>query len=709
MARVQSIGPMWQKLRLSACSYSQKLRAIRCAAWPKALHGVAATSLSTATYATLRSGAMRGLRADAAGANPAVHLGLVESIDLDPQGWALLQTLRLTRDCGCPDRVEQVLADVAGGDPNVPLNSITQTLCMRLQGLGWHVDARGHIHDLVGSFSLFGISMAELKFRIELHWPLVVEAQTLHRRCFQELGQVDTGDTRAWMRMLDVPDRALFRKLLNGTHITQDGKMHCQEASSDVCPYCPCSDSRYHRFWECERFASLRGHIGSDIWKCIPSLPEALTCSGWSLTPTTALEWNQYFVSLPVLPVQRIPCEGALHLFTDGSCFRQDDISLRFSGWAVVQASCNSVDDCLHSKVVDAGPVPGLLQSSVRAEIFAIMRALQVADAHKGPLFLWTDCEAVVKRVRRLLDGGVVRANSSHADLWHVICRCLRSRQGPTTITRVAAHQNPDDEPSAFASWCYRHNGLADIAAVQANFSRTPVFWELHHRLVRAVKWIREVNRVVQRLQLRISQEVVRHEDDVSLEPVASLVPAAPFVPWVPLPVIQIPAGAVRWYGDNMVRTIASWFWHTLSNVRGPMVWVAHCQLYLDFQFATGHPGPISLGKWQDGSRMPWLQLRGFSFKQRVKWFTKLLKEILRHQEISVQFGYGLPESQMLQFHTGLLAVPWPQSHLRLIDDWLFRMGGGSTYRRGAKALDALPFAQRCERFTLVPITTLGL
>ena len=708
MARVQSVVPLWPKLRLSACSYIHKLRALRSAAWPRALHGVAATALSFATFATLRAGAMRGLRADASGANPWVHLGLIESVDLDPFGWAILQTLRLTRDCGSPDRVEHVLAAVADGDSDIPANSITQTLCSRLQSLGWHVDGRGHVHDLIGPFSIFGISMAELRLRVAFQWPLVVEAQTQHRWCFQELGRADPLATQAWMKQLDESDRALFRKILNGSHITQDGKKHCQEASSDLCPFCENSDSRYHRFWECERFASLREDLDHAVWTCLPSLPEALTCSGWDLAPTTALEWNQHFVSLQTQPVTPIDCAGDLHLFTDGSCFAQDDLMLRFAGWAVVVASCNSVQDCCDSQVVASGVLPGLLQSSIRAEIFAIFQALQLADSHRGRLFLWTDCEAVVKKVRKLLAGSTIRINSSHADLWHAIRRLLRKRQGQTLITRVAAHQNPDDEPCVFHAWCYRHNGMADSAAVQANLARAASFWELHRRHVQAVTWVRCVNSEVHRIQLRISQEVVRHSETAPSEPVASLLPSAPFLPWTPLPELQLPAGALRWYGDELVRSITSWFWFTLSSATEPLAWIAHSQLYLDFQLATGLPGPIHLGKWRDGSHLPWIQLSGFSFKQRVRWFTKLVKEVLRHQQVALQFGFGLPESQVLQFHTGLIALPWPKFHLRCIDNWLLRVGGGHSCRRGAKALDALPFAQRCDEFLQVPFTTLG-
>ena len=569
MSRVHSVGPLWPKLRLSACSYHQKLRAIRCAAWPRALHGVAATTVSSATFAALRSGAMKGLRADASGANPFVHLGLVESVDLDPQGWSILQTFRLTRDCGCRDTVEQVLADIVMGETAVPANSITQTLCSRIQLLGWHIDGRGCIHDSLGPFSLFEVSMAELQYRVAYQWPHVVAAQTDHRRCFQGLERVDPADTEVWMRDLCEADRALFRKLLNGTHVTQDGKMHCQEAASELCPFCNCSDSRFHRFWQCERFASLRAEVDADAWDLVLSLPEAVSCSGWSIAPTTLHEWNQYFVSLTPSQIPVVVLPHDVHMFTDGSCSAQHEVNVRFAGWAVVLASCDSVYDCQQSRIADSGVLPGLFQSAMRAEIFAVLRALQIVGSHAGRLFLWTDCDAMVKRFRRLQAGGVVRINSAHADLWLAIVFYLKRRQGPTTITHVSAHQDPDSVTSVVSAWCFRHNGLVDGAAVSANFTRSQDFWQMHDRHVEAVLRTRAFNRTVQGTLLKISQAVVRQDDAEPLVPVAALISPKPFLPWKPLPEVSIPPGAVRWYGEDMVRHIISWFWFSIVSAPG--------------------------------------------------------------------------------------------------------------------------------------------
>ena len=155
MDRIQTLTGLWARLRLSSCPYALKVRALKCAASPKGLHAIAATILSLSTFQSLRAGAMKGLKEDHSGSNAHLHLGLVE----DP---STLQTFRFVKDCGRPDVVKSVLAQLVA-DPSLAQNSITATLLTRVQFLGWHVDPRGCLVDAFGAFSLFSISCVELQ------------------------------------------------------------------------------------------------------------------------------------------------------------------------------------------------------------------------------------------------------------------------------------------------------------------------------------------------------------------------------------------------------------------------------------------------------------------------------------------------------------------------------------------------------------------
>lgn len=708
MERTSSLGPLWNKLKLSCCSYALKVRALTCAAWPRGLHGVEATTLSLSAFHQLRTGAMKGLRVEGSGANAHVHMGLIESPNVDPHCWAILQTFRLHRACGNQLVIESMLARLVSGDLSLPSNTVTNTLLTRVQMIGWHVSPHGLLCDGFGPFSLFEISMTELQYRLSFQWTHVVASAVAHRPGFKGLENCDPQATRQWLSSLAPSDRALMHKVLNGTHITQDGKKYCQEADTDLCPYCECSDSRYHRFWECVHFAPLRAFVSPDESNVILDLPEVHSCSGWAIQPTTLVEWNTYFAQLSLPDVIPVHKGNHMNLFTDGSCFEQQSSQSRFAGWAVVLASPESVIDYSGAEVMDRGPLPGLLQSAGRAEIFAVLRALQLVPEGVDSVMIWTDCDAVVKRFRKTLAGHAVSPSSTHADLWSQISDLLQVRGYTIGITKVAAHQDPETARSVLEEWCFRHNHLADKHAVQANFDRTDDFWDLWDRHQRALGFASHYNQIMWQVQLKVSQAVVRGDQPlpVSVEPMECSLPLPGS--WPGLPPLAIPAGAVRWYGDSMVRLLLSWLWQSLWGVSHQLRWISHFQLYIDFMLSTGHPGPIHAMRWRNGAEMANLSLAGYSFRQRSRWFIKQLKESLKHLGVSLSMGYGRPSSQVILMHTGVIALPWDPQRLQQIDRWMLAVGN-QTFKRQCKAIDSLPFAERRSEFPAIFVSTTGL
>ena len=92
MDRVNGMQVLSPRLKLSACSHTAKIRALKVAAWHRALHAIASTSLSNAAFHSLRTGAVKGLNAEGAGCNAWIQLGLIEHPLVDPQFWAIIQT-----------------------------------------------------------------------------------------------------------------------------------------------------------------------------------------------------------------------------------------------------------------------------------------------------------------------------------------------------------------------------------------------------------------------------------------------------------------------------------------------------------------------------------------------------------------------------------------------------------------------------------------
>ena len=269
-------------------------------------------------------------------------------------------------------------------------------------------------------------------------------------------------------------------------------------------------------------------------------------------------------------------------------------------------------------------------------------------------------------------------------------------------IGKVAAHQH-DMFQSPLEEWCFGHNEIADKTAVRANFSRPPAFWALFDRHARTCEAARDITQCVHEVQMLVSKECVAANLSAA-EPVHEDVLRPPGQ-WSGLKPLAIPKAGIRWYGEAMVRLILSWFWDVLSSPSDSVVWVAHCHLLLDFQLASGHPGPYHDSKWRDGAQIPHYTLCNAPFRTRVRWFARLLKECLKHLGQPFEFSYGLPESRVLDFHTGTLALPWPRWRLDKVDQWMLtHLPNG--VRRSGQSLDILPLAKHDDSFPVVIIST---
>eukprot|EP00435_Cladocopium_sp_Y103_P009908 s3081_g2.t1 len=707
VTRIASLSPVWNKLRLSASAYPTKVRALRVAAWPKGLHAIAATTISDSLFHSLRTGAMKGLQADGAGCNAFVHLGMVEHTTTDPHFWAICHTFRFVRECGIRKEVEMMLALLAHGELQIPTNSLTNTLLVRIQRLGWHVCPDGLIVDAFGSFSLFRASLAELVGRAQWGWQRYVAQQVLHRPGMVGLEHADVPATQAWLRKLSLSDRLLMHKLLNGTHVTEDCISHCH-GGSDVCPYCQSVDSRFHRFWVCEHFAHCRADLPRDVHDLISTVPEFASCYGWSLRPSTLHQWYQCLASIQEPPSpSRFAWEDECHLFTDGSCLNQNWPEARVASWAVVRAS-REFDE--KSQVLDSGPLPGFCQSSYRAEIFAVLRALEAVRGVTGRIFVWTDCSAVVRRLRSILRGALPRPNSAHSDLWmRVYGACQMFCPGQVEVTEVRSHQLEVNIGSYLESWCAQHNAFADSAAKHAQWRRPPSFWPFYKTHLSQLQASRYLSFHIQKVLLSVSREVARQPkpgtaDSGDVRPDLCETPEVPVGAWIPLTDLHIPLAAVRWYGDETVRSVLSWFWAATWQSSSPVRWVSHFQLYCDYMM-SGEVGPFHLKGWQPGSAISHGDLLSVSFQVRTRWFVKALKESLRHHGHGVTYQFCRPHSRSIHMHTGCLAVPWNEERLELIDEWILQcipLG----VRRVSTSLEALTMAPPHPRFDPVWFTS---
>ena len=162
-----------------------------------------------------------------------------------------------------------------------------------------------------------------------------------------------------------------------------------------------------------------------------------------------------------------------------------------------------------------------------------------------------------------------------------------------------------------------------------ANMRRPSEFWDLLVRHVQACNLVDSWNVAIQNVLLQVSRRVLQAETTAPVQidepPVEVQVPE-----WIPVrPLVQLPQGAVRWYGDHVVRSIVSWWWDVLSTASGPVLWVSHIQLFIDYTSSTGEIGPMNVKGWKNGSTQPLLGLRFHPFKRRVQWFYESIERDL--------------------------------------------------------------------------------
>ena len=190
-------------------------------------------------------------------------------------------------------------------------------------------------------------------------------------------------------------------------------------------------DSRFHRFWICDTFQQHRLGLCDELRAYLPQLPECVSSYGWALRPTTSLEWYSYLSQVVPLPLPVLPAGTyeLLHVFTDGSCVNPAYPDTRFASDPTMQNM---------SQVIDSGPLPGLRQTSVRAELYAVHRVVRMAAQQKVNLMIWSDCLSVVRRLRRILGGVDVKINSPNADLWLLIQNDLQGGGFTVQCTKVA-------------------------------------------------------------------------------------------------------------------------------------------------------------------------------------------------------------------------------------------------------------------------------
>ena len=707
--RMHDLVPLWPKLRQSLSPYFLKVQVLSRAAWPKGLHAVGATHVGSSRFGALRAGAMKGIEASGAGCNAWVHLGMIESPEADPQFWSTKETFRATRLCQNEDQLRMLLDMAAEQMGDLPIGGPTSAFVNRVHFLGWSLHSGAMIQDRWGTFSFFKVSMQELVLRLGATWQFVVASKIATRPCFEGIHRADVWETRRYLSLLPKADQGLFRKALNGAAFTNDILCHFTETGSTACSFCGAVDSRMHRFWQCPVFASERQSLSQDVLELLPELPSCLTQAGWALQAPTQDMWWKTLIEVEVGKPQKIDSRwldkhGWVDVFTDGSCSFPTEKALRFASWSVCRADADL--SLTNSTIIAVGGLPGILQSAYRAELFAVVQALKWASQYQTHIRIWSDCQGVVSKVRKMLQGVFNHnPNSCNSDLWTEAYDALKSMpQNACVITKVAAHQDLDAATTSIEQWAFMHNALADRAARLANQCRPASFWKVQQWHQQSVTHMQYVNREVQQVIMAVSRRAVMRtilNEEIQDEFHGEQQAHQQEIPSGALPSLHVrnlaPLKAAQRFGHRLTALVTSWFQEGFEQAERALeqpIWVSWFQLYIDYQQRTGDAGPYYDKGWRDPQKRPMLKSRPYNFRKRCAWFVQLAKMVLALNDLSFSASVTRPNSVMLALHTASIYVVWPKNRLQEVERWLHRCLPRAATRAG-KLLNGLPIAEQ--------------
>ena len=674
--RLAGMPPIWIRLRASQGPYHHKISAIHMMAGPRALHGISVVHLGDGHFCSLRSGAMRALKSDRKGANPALHL-VTSSLLTDPEAWAVVQTVRDARDLGDYSRLESLLGLYAQPDHGLPSNGPTAVLFSRLSRLGWGVGGHGLVQDRFGCFSLVSVGWDELRLRIKLSWGHVLSQAVMHRSTFAGIENADLTELHQALKGFGPVDQVYLRCHLDGTLFTQNGRAKFTPGVTSKCPWCPLKDGFHHRAWICPHFASCRAHLTADQLAVVSTLPSCLQNHG---CPVILPEWDVFarFLLLddgfcrmsPVIPPTLVTPEPVT-LFLDGTSAHPKEPKLRYAAWAVTVVPGGP--GTLDNRLLMGGHVVGLVQSPFRAELTAMVCAVRWAVQRGQLVHLWSDCQGVVRGLQRLLQQRPLKRNRPHSDLWMCLQELLVGEgRSLVKVFKVVSHGQTAQATGPLEEWAYWHNNLTDRAADAINQRRSPEFWEAWTGLVKAVHFHRRLHVAILQVLLQTSR-VAAAEQTPAPKPVLTSEVGVPqqVVPatWV------IPDKAIRRYGRDILEHMHAW-WTAQGPMMlqgsNPLVYISGIQLFMAFNVFTGYDGPWCHKKrWYSvaeeapaAAHLPW--------GARVKWFLLLWKSYLKGNKVIIPQKVARPCSASVAKWLVCYRLRWTKEQVDEIDSIVF-------------------------------------
>ena len=674
--RLDALAPLWPRLRASPSPACQKKAALATAAWPKGLHGVAAVSLGGQHFTRMRAGALHGLGWDRPGTSPLALLSLAAYPTCDPEFFAIRDTVWFVRVFSSRETMAVTLEE-ALSMPGRRFPGPAGVLLERVALLGWSWnESICEFQDSFGGLCLWRVSPQELEFRMVYEWQRHVAGKVACRKGFDGLAQADFALTRDLLKAHSGAEVALLEVALTGTFFTEDALCHFEEGGRPVCRFCGQPASIEHRIWQCSALDRARHQALVPGFPGTGTLRDCQRLHGWAMQPEEQLTLWRALHQVPDTSEEciSVPVGERLDLFVDGSCAWPVSRHLQLASWAVVVARHFPGEQV---RILNAGCLPGIMQTSLRAEIFALYVACKFCRGVGARARVWCDCLGVVRKANMLLGGHWrVKPNTKNCDLWRLVAEELSELAGRVEVHQVRAHTTVGEETDVVQEWVQMNNQDVDHAAKQANWLRPHSFWDLWRAVQRDLAYQQFVGGAVLRVHAAIGLAASRREEKL---------PVADAGSFHPLPEQAIQLGAVdvrrqttfaRRYGGRVLSALELWAQDLFqaSDPAVPLRWVSVFQLMCSYTLSVGRRPPFfdeAAQLWYEPDTRIHGGLLSVHAAKLTHWFGRLLKAYVestggRYMSMDLR-----PDSTVLQVKLRCVAVPWPAPIASMVEAFL--------------------------------------
>ena len=223
-----------------------------------------------------------------------------------------------------------------------------------------------------------------------------------------------------------------------------------------------------HRHWQCEATQPFRDHLTKEHLEYASTLPECARERAWFPEPKETVEYKNSLYHIPDTTRQWEPIvveAKCVDVFTDGTAIDPAIPEARLVAWSAV------VSTSQETTPLAMGGVPGQWQSVLRAEITAVISALEWTKHINKDIRIWCDNDTVVKEFRKFQQKQTwTKPTGCDHDLWNRMKHAIATHPGKCTIIKIDSHQD-ETIADTFQQWVFAGNNAADtIAKIAISF-----------------------------------------------------------------------------------------------------------------------------------------------------------------------------------------------------------------------------------------------